>query len=186
MPPLRCEVSEHQMLEAQCRCGKVHRGAFPAAVPVQYRACSNAAVVQLTHHYMLSLARTGEFMGDRFGLPMSDPTELAIQAEGQVLLVPTVAAMSEAITRVPVAYTEENGMYVAGKPYCIPPLLMWLGALPNRAKTSFDAFGLMIVFAGTLIYDGWKPYQELACKRGLCKVHHVRELTYVLGQMGRT
>ncbi|WP_295581776.1 hypothetical protein [uncultured Lamprocystis sp.] len=74
---------EHQGLESHCTCGKVHRGTFPAGVsaPVQYGAHSKAAVVQLTHHHMLPLARTGELMGDLFGLPMSDATVLAIQAE---------------------------------------------------------------------------------------------------------
>jgi hypothetical protein len=45
-----------------------------------------AAVVQLTHHHMLPLSRTGELMGDLFGLLMSDATVLAIQAEAQVRL----------------------------------------------------------------------------------------------------
>jgi len=38
IPPLRHEVTEHQVLEVRCPCGKVHRGQFPAAVaaPLQY------------------------------------------------------------------------------------------------------------------------------------------------------
>ncbi|MBK1725393.1 IS66 family transposase [Thiocystis violacea] len=71
--------------------------------------------VQLTHHHMLPLARTGELMGDLFGLPMSDATVLAIQAEAQVLLAPTVAAMGEALKAAPVAHADETGLRVAGK-----------------------------------------------------------------------
>jgi hypothetical protein len=55
---------------------------------VQYGPHSKAAVVQLTHDHMLPLARTGELMGDLFGLPMSDATVLAIQVEAQALLAP--------------------------------------------------------------------------------------------------
>ena len=191
LPPLRGEVTEHQVLEVQCRCGAVHRGTFPAAVsaPVQYGARSKAAVVQLTHHHMLPLARTGELMGDLFGLPMSDATVLAIQAEAQVLLAPTVAAMGEALKAAPVAHADESGMRVAGKIHwmhvLVTPLLTWLGAHPKRGKEAFDAFGLLIAFAGTLIHDGWKPYREFACKHGLCNAHHLRELTYVFEQMGQ-
>jgi transposase len=191
LPPLRCEVTEHQVLEVQCRCGAVHRGTFPATVsaPVQYGARSKAAVVQLTHHHMLPLARTGELMGDLFGLPMSDATVLAIQAEAQERLAPTVAAMGEALTVAPVAHADETGMRVAGKIHwmhvLVTPLLTWLGAHPKRGKQAFDAFGLLIAFAGTLIHDGWKPYRELACKHGLCNAHHLRELTYVFEQMGQ-
>jgi transposase len=138
---------------------------------------------------MLPLARTGELMGDLFGLPMSDATVLAIQAEAQELLAPTVAAMGEALTVAPVAHADETGMRVAGKIHwmhvLVTPLLTWLGAHPKRGKQAFDAFGLLIAFAGTLIHDGWKPYRELACKHGLCNAHHLRELTYVFEQMGQ-
>jgi transposase len=191
LPPLRCEVTEHRVLEAPCACGKVHRGVFPAAVtaPVQYGPRSKAAVVQLTHHHMLPLARTGELLGDLFGLPMSDATVLAIQAEAQVRLAPTVAAIGEAITRAAVAHADETGMRTGGKLHWMhvlaTPLLTWLGAHPNRGKKAFDAFGLLLAFAGTLIHDGWRPYRELACKHGLCNAHHLRELTYVFEQMGQ-
>jgi transposase len=191
LPPLRCEVTEHQVLETQCACGAVHRGTFPAGVsaPVQYGPHSKAAVVQLTHHHMLPLARTGELMGDLFDLPMSDATVLAIQAEAQELLAPTVAAMGEALKAAPVAHADETGMRVAGTLHwmhvLVTPLLTWLGAHPNRGKKAFDAFGLLTAFAGTLIHDGWKPYRELACKHGLCNAHHLRELTYVFEQMGQ-
>ncbi|MCC7277665.1 MAG: IS66 family transposase [Chromatiaceae bacterium] len=191
LPPLRCEVTEHQVLQTQCTCGKVHLGRFPAAVtaPVQYGPRSKAAVVQLTHHHMLPLARTGELMGDLFGLPMSDATVLAIQAEAQVRLAPTVAAMGEALTAAPVAHADETGMRVAGKIHwlhvLVTPLLTWLGEHPKRGRQAFDAFGLLMVFAGTLIHDGWKPYRELACQHGLCNAHHLRELTYVFEQLGQ-
>lgn len=191
LPPLRCEVTEHQVLQTQCTCGKVHLGRFPAAVtaPVQYGPRSKAAVVQLTHHHMLPLARTGELMGDLFGLPMSDATVLAIQAEAQVRLAPTVAAMGEALTAAPVAHADETGMRVAGKIHwlhvLVTPLLTWLGAHPKRGRQAFDACGLLMVFAGTLIHDGWKPYRELACQHGLCNAHHLRELTYVFEQLGQ-
>lgn len=191
LPPLRCAVTEHQVLEVQCLCGKVHRGTFPAAVsaPVQYGAHAKAAVVQLTHHHMLPLARTGELMDDLFGLPMADATVLAIQAEAQVLLAPTVAAMGEALKAAPVAHADATGMRVAGKIHWLhvlaTPQLTWLGAHPKRGQQAFDAFGLLIAFVGTLIHDGWKPYRELACQHGLCNAHHLRELTYVFEQLGQ-
>lgn len=191
LPPLRCEVTEHQVLAVPCACGKVHRGAFPAAVsaPVQYGPYSKAAVVPLTHHHLLPLARTGKLMGDLFDLPMSDATVLAIQAEAQERLAATVAAMGEALKCAPVAHADETGMRVAGKLHwmhvLVTPLLTWLGAHPNRGQQAFDAFGLLIAFAGTLIHDGWRPYRKLACTHGLCNAHHLRELTYVFEQLGQ-
>jgi transposase len=97
IPPLRCEVAEHPVLEACCTCGQVHRGEFPKGVtaPVSVGPRIKAAVVHLSRHDMMPLARTGERAGDLFGLPISDANVLAINEEARAFLAPTVAAMSE-------------------------------------------------------------------------------------------
>jgi transposase len=191
IPFLHHEVTEHQLLVAQCACGKMHRGEFPAAVtaPVQYGPRIKAAVVHLTHHHMMPVARTGDLMDDLFGLPLSDATVLAINEEARALLAPTVAAMGEALKRAPVAHADETGMRVAGKIHWLHVLatstLTWIGAHMNRGRKAFDAFGILSAFTGTLIHDGWKPYRDLDCLHGLCNAHHLRELTYVFEEMGQ-
>jgi len=192
IPPLRHEVTEHRVIEARCLCGKVHRGEFPAAVsaPVQYGPRIKAAVVHLTHHHMMPVARTGALSGDLFGLPMSDATVLAIHEEARTLLAPIVSAMGEALKTVPVAHADETGMRVAGSLHWLHVLstatLTWIGAHVNRGRKAFDAFGILPAFTGTLIHDGWKPYRDLGCTHGLCNAHHLRELTYVFEEMGQT
>lgn len=191
IPFLHHEVTEHQVLVAQCACGKMHRGEFPAAVtaPVQYGPRIKAAVVHLTHHHMMPVARTGDLMDDLFGLPLSDATVLAINEEARALLAPTVAAMGEALKSAPVAHADETGMRVAGKIHWLHVLatstLTWIGAHMNRGRKAFDAFGILTAFTGTLIHDGWKPYRDLDCLHGLCNAHHLRELTYVFEEMGQ-
>ena len=191
IPRLHHEITEHQVLEAQCACGKVHRGEFPAEVtaPVQYGPRIKAAVVHLTHHHMMPVARTGDLTGDLFGLPLADATVLAINEEARMRLAPTGAALGEALKTVPVAHADETGMRVAGKINWLHVLatatLTWIGAHMNRGKKAFDAFGILTAFAGTLIHDGWKPYRDLDCVHGLCNAHHLRELTYVFEEMGQ-
>lgn len=191
IPLLHHEVTEHQVLVAQCVCGKRHWGEFPAAVtaPVQYGPRIKAAVVHLTHHHMMPVARSGDLTGDLFGLPLSDATVLAINEEARALLTPTVAAMGEALKTVPVAHADETGMRVAGKIHWLHVLatssLTWIGAHMNRGRKAFNAFGILAAFSGTLIHDGWKPYRDLDCRHGLCNAHHLRELTYVFEEMGQ-
>lgn len=191
IPLLHHETTEHQVLEVQCACGKVHWGEFPAEItaPVQYGPRLKAAVVHLTHHHMMPLARTGELTGDLFGLPLSDATVLAINEEARTRLAPTVAAMGEALKDAPIAHADETGMRVAGKIRWLHVLatttLTWIGAHANRGKKAFDAFGILTMFAGTLIHDGWKSYRDLACVHGLCNAHHLRELTYLVEEMGQ-
>ena len=191
IPLLHHETTEHQVLEARCPCGQVHRGAFPVDVtaPVQYGPRIKAAVVHLTHHHMMPLARTGDLTGELFGLPLADATVLAISAEARALLAPTVAALGEALKTMPVARADETGMRVAGKIHWLHVLatttLTWIGAHVNRGRQAFDAFGILPAFAGTLIHDGWKSYRDLDCVHGLCNAHHLRELTYVFEEMGQ-
>jgi transposase len=191
LPPLRHEVTEHQVLESVCTCGQVLRGEFPAdvAAPVQYGPRLKAAVVHLTHHHMMPVSRTGDLMGDLFGLPLSDATVLAINAEAASRLAPTVTGMGEAFKTVPVAHADETGMKVAGKLYWLHVLatavMTWIGCHANRGTKAFDAFGILHAFVGTLIHDGWKAYQELACTHALCNAHHLRELTYAFEEMGQ-
>lgn len=65
------------------------------------------------------------------------------------------------------------------------PSLTWIGRHAKRGKEAFDELGLLGGFRGTLIHDGWKSYQDLVCKHGLCNAHHLRELTYVHEELGQ-
>lgn len=191
IPPLYGEVTEHQVTAIRCACGKICRGEFPEGVsaPVQYGPRIKAAVVHLTHHHMMPVARTGALMGDLFGLPMSDASVLAASEEARTRLAATVVAIGSALQAAPVAHADETGMRVAGKLHWMHVLatatLTWIGCHPNRGKKAFEAFGLLAGFLGTLIHDGWKPYRDLLCQHGLCNAHHLRELTYLFEEMGQ-
>jgi len=99
IPKIRPEITEYQVYEARCTCGKVHRSTFPEGVagPVQYGPVAKAMVIELTHHEMQPLARTGKLMGTLFDLPMSDATVLEIQKEAAWRLTPLVDAIAQAL-----------------------------------------------------------------------------------------
>ena len=191
LPVLHYEVTEHQVLAAQCACGQEHRGEFPEGVkaPVQYGPRLKAAVVHLTQHHMVSAQRAADLMGDFFELPLSDATVLAAVDEAHERLEPTVAAIGQAVVRADVAHADETGLRVAGKLHWLHVLatggLTWLGIHRKRGQQAFEAFGLLIAFMGTLVHDGWKSYRRLACQHALCNAHHLRELTYVFEEMGQ-
>ncbi len=190
LPPMRFEVTEHQVSAASCRlCGKICRGTFPEGVsaPVQYGPAALAAVVHLTHHHMLPVQRTAALMGDFFGLPMADATVLAAGEEARDRLTATVDAIGQAIQSAEVAHADETGMRVAGSLHWMHVLatttLTWVACHAKRGRQAFDALGILPGFLGTLIHDGWRPYRELACQHGLCNAHHLRELTYVFEEL---
>jgi transposase len=105
------------------------------------------------------------------------------------MLAPTVMAMGEALKTTPVVHADETGMKVAGTLHWLHVLattaMTWIGCHANRGRQAFDAFGILGEFVGTLIHDGWKPYQDLTCVHALCNAHHLRELTYAFEEMGQ-
>lgn len=191
LPPLRFEVTEHQVLATQCACGKICRGEFPSGIfaPVQYGPAAMAAAVHLTHHHMMPVHRTAALMGDFFGLSMAEATVLAASEEARSRLQPTVDSIGAALQVAEVAHADETGLRVAGSLYWMHVLataiLTWVGCHAKRGREAFDAFAILPNFLGTLIHDGWKPYRELLCKHGLCNAHHLRELTYVFEELGQ-
>ncbi len=191
LPPLRFEVTEHQVLATQCTCGKICRGEFPSGIisPVQYGPAAMAAAVHLTHHHMMPVRRTAALMGDFFGLPMADATVLAASEEASKLVQPTVDLIGAAIQVAEIVHADETGLRVAGAlnwmHVLATAMLTWVGCHAKRGREAFDAFAILPNFLGTLIHDGWKPYRELLCKHGLCNAHHLRELTYVFEELGQ-
>ncbi len=189
LPTLDFEVTEHQVLAAQCACGNNCRGTFPGGIfsPVQYGPSVLAAVVHLTHHHMMPVQRTAALMGDFFALPMAEATVLAASEDARARLQPTVDSIGQAIQSADVAHADETGMRVAGSLHWMHVLatgmLTWVACHTKRGRQAFDALAILPGFLGTLIHDGWKPYRELLCKHGLCNAHHLRELTYVFEEL---
>ncbi len=74
LPPLRLEVTEHQVEEVRCPAsGAFSRGTFPAAVgaPVQYGPRLRAVAVYLHAYQLVPYDRTAEALADLFGAPVS-------------------------------------------------------------------------------------------------------------------
>lgn len=185
LPVLKFEVTEHQVRQARCTCGKTHTGQFPTEVTaaVQYGPRAQAAMVHLSHHHMVPLQRTASLMGDFFGLPVSQATVHKSCADAKQRLEDTVQAIASALHSAPIVHADETGLRVGKTLHwmhaAVTPALTWVGCHAKRGRAAFDALGILADFKGTLIHDGWAPYRALNCTHGLCNAHHLRELTYV-------
>ncbi|KJV07876.1 hypothetical protein VZ94_02030 [Methylocucumis oryzae] len=192
IPPVKPVITEHQVFETVCQCGKVHRGQFPAEVKasVQYGPVAKATAVSLTCQEMLPINRTGQLMGTMFCLPMSDAAVLNAQNEAQWLLSPIVDAIAKALKTAPVLHADETGMNVGGKNKWVhiaaTAMLTWMGAHNKRGKEAFDALGILGQATGILIHDGLSSYRLFdEAVHGLCNQHHLRELNFVATQMNQ-
>jgi transposase len=69
LPPLKVEVTEHQLIERECVCGQRTRGSAPdgVAAPVQYGPRIAAIIVYLYVGQFLSKKRTAQALAEVFG-----------------------------------------------------------------------------------------------------------------------
>jgi transposase len=190
LPVLQFEVIEHHAMQAICSCGHVHTAEFPADVnaTVQYGPRAQAAMVHLNLNHAVSVQRTAVLMKELFGLSVSQATVVKAGVAGAAILQPTVQAIGQAAVNADVLHADESGLRVAKKLHWLHVLatdtLSWLGCHPKRGAEAFDALALLQQFKGILVHDGWMPYKALPCQHALCNAHHLRELTYLLEELG--
>ena len=191
LPVLRFEVTEHHAMQAICSCGHVHTAEFPGGVnaSVQYGARAQAAMVHLNQNHAVSVQRTAALMKDFFDLSVSQATVVKAVQAGANILQPTAQDIGQAIVGSAVAHADESGMRVAKKLHWLHVLatdtLTWMGCHPKRGGEAFASLALLQLFKGVLVHDGWMPYKALECQHALCNQHHLRELTYLLEELGQ-
>src|ERR1700689_4664965 len=187
-PPVRAEVTEHQIVELECGgCGARTRGRAPGGVtaPVQYGPRAAALGAYLWHGQFLSRDRACAAMAGMFGCAPSPGALAAMTKKIAGLIAPALDAIVTALIVSEVAHFDETGFRVAGK-------LAWAHSASSgryvlvtvhskRGTQGMDAAGVLPSFAGIACHDAWKPYDSYdgVAAHALCNAHLLRELIAV-------
>jgi len=183
LPPLKVEVTEHQLVERECVCGQRTRGAAPegVAAPVQYGPRIAAIIVYLYVGQFLSKKRTAQALGELFGTPLSEGTVAKLTARAAGRLDGFQDEVRERLVEADVVGFDETGLRVAGK-------LHWVHCArtdkytlvichPRRGREGIEALGVLPRFGGIAVRDAWAPYDTYADpEHQLCCAHVQREL----------
>jgi transposase len=187
IPPVKAEVTEHQMIGRRCSCGTVTWGRAPGGVnaPVQYGPRAAALSTYLWHGQFLSRDRARAAMAEMFGCAPSAGALAAMTNKIAGLIGPALDAIVKALIAADVAHFDETGFRVAGK-------LAWVHSASSgkyvlvsvharRGTEGMDAAGVLPVFAGIACHDAWAPYDgyDGVAGHALCNAHLLRELTAV-------
>ena len=126
LPPMRIEVTEHQLVEREYGCGQHTRGEAPTGVdaPFQYGSRIAAIVVYLYVGQFLSKKRTAQALTQLFGTPLSGGTVAALTARAAGRLAGFLGRVRDKLTESEVVGFDETGLRAAGK-------LPWV----HRART---------------------------------------------------
>lgn len=185
LPRLRMKCVAHQQMRSVCTCGVVHLAAWPEGVnaPAQYGASIKAMAVHLNQYHLIPLARTASLMQDLYGTELSQASIQSFAQEAALALLPTTAAIGQAVQACRVVHADETGIRIAGKLHwlhcAVTDTLSWLAAHPKRGAQAFEALGLLQGVKGVLVHDGLISYKALNCTHSLCNAHHIRELVYI-------
>jgi transposase len=187
IPPVKAQVTEHQLLTLKCGCGCETRAAAPdgAPAPVQYGPRIMGTGIYLWHGQFLSRDRACQALSEMFGRAPAPGALASAARKAAGFLAPALAAITRHLVRAEVAHFDETGFRVAGR-------LAWVHSASSgkfalftvhakRGKEAMDAAGVLPAFTGIAVHDAWKPYDSYDSVEGhaLCGSHLLRELIAV-------
>ena len=186
LPQAAVEVTEHQLIERECRCGHRTKAAAPQGAdgPVQYGPRTAAIIVYLYAGQFLSRQRTAQAVAELFGIALSSGTVAGITARAAGRLGGFLEHARGQIAAAEVAGFDETGFRVDGRLHWVHcartgkyTLLM---VHPKRGRQAMQAMGVLPSFAGVAVHDAWAPYDTYAAPdHQLCCAHALRELQAV-------
>ncbi|HEY6409137.1 MAG TPA: IS66 family transposase [Ktedonobacteraceae bacterium] len=191
IPSPQLIVQEHRAEQKQCpRCQQMTLASFPPTVtaPIQYGPRVGAVAVYLSQQQLLPLQRTCEVLSDLLGVQMSEATVGELIQRTACQLAPVEQQIKEALISAPVLHQDETGVRVAGKGYwehvTSTASLTHYQVDASRGQDALNAIGILPLFKGISIHDGWASYFLYDCEHALCLVHILRELVFQAEQQG--
>jgi len=183
LPPVKIEVTEHQAEKKICPiCGGLNDAAFPDDVqqPTQYGPRQRAFGVYLSQYQLMPYDRLSELFADFFGHNLSQGTLVNANRSCYELLEPVEDEIKKQLIDSPVIHLDETGMRIKGKREWLHVVstesLTYYAAHHSRGAEANKAMGILPVFKGIAVHDGWKAYFKFSCLHALCNAHHLREL----------
>ena len=172
LPPVRVEVTEHQVEIKTCpMCGETNKAEFPAEVtePVQYGPRIKAQAVYFNQNHHIPLGRTEEILVDLYGHSPGEATIIAAcQATEQQIAPVNEAAKEHLIETEGPIHCDETGLRVEGKLYwthvASTEQATYLDVHAKRGKQALDEIGTQSVpeRKGIVVHDGYSSYDQYA------------------------
>jgi transposase len=186
IPEIRVRAVDHVAERRRCVCGQFTVGTFPpqARAPVCWGPEVRALAVYLMDRQHLPLERTAELLGELLGASVSTGWLCGVQLEAAGRLHPFTLRVKTLLGQAPVVHADETGTRVGLTKRWVHTLATNLLTLlvihPKRGIEAFDDIGVLGAYPGTIVHDGWAPYEILdGATHAQCGAHLVRHLRAV-------
>jgi transposase len=129
----------------------------------------------------LPLERTAELLGELLDAPVSTGWLCAVQLEAAGKLAPFITEIKHQLVGAPVVHADETGTRVGLAKRWVHTLatnlLTLLVVHPKRGVEAIRDIGVLGHFAGTIVHDGWAPYEVFDdATHAQCGAHLLRHL----------
>jgi transposase len=188
LPRVQMMVTEHQVEVKHCPCcGLENKAEFPKDVtqPVQYGSEIKSQVVYLNQYQMIPVKRVSDAIEELYAHRISEGTIVKACQEAAEKVAFVVQAVKTNLTeKAEVLNLDESGARIAGKLNWLhvtcTAKLTYYAVHAKRGQIAIDAIGILPVFRGTAVHDGWKAYLAYEnVHHALCNAHHLRELEFI-------
>jgi transposase len=176
-------VVDYVVHRRRCACGKVNVAEFPAEARahVSYGPGLRALATYLMGYQHGPVARTQALLSDVFGISISAGWLASLMPELSGNLAPFIDQLKAALGAEKVLCADETGTRVGLGRFWVHVVsnaaLTLLVAHPKRGAEALFDMGVLPKFEGTVVHDGWKPYEQLdAATHAQCVVHLLRHL----------
>jgi transposase len=186
LPPMRVQVTEHQLIARRCGCGATTCGVAPEGVsaPASYGPRITAIILYLYVGQFLSKQRTAHALSELFGTPVSAGTVSAMTERAADDLDEFTGVVRDRVAAAVVAGFDETGFRVEGKLHWVhcarTDKYTLITCHPKRGRDGIDDSGVLPRFKGIAVHDAWAPYDTyIDPAHQLCCAHALRELAGV-------
>ncbi len=188
IPMVKCRIIEYLAQKKKCpHCKQVHTASFPMGVTtrMQYGPNIKATAAYWNQHHMLPFDRLSQSFKDLYHLEIAPSTLVNCVGELAKMAEPFYEEVRKAVIHSNVAGFDETSMRKNGKLKWLHTSVteMWsfFSIQENRGKKGMDQAGVLPVFKGMGIHDGWKAYFSYAhASHSLCHAHLLRELERII------
>ena len=188
LPEVHLQATEHQAEIKICPdCQKSTKATFPSDVShvVQYGNRIKAQMSYFHEYQLLPLGRVNEMICDLYNQDISEGTIWSACQELSEKVVPVQQRIKAHLTyQAKVAGFDESGARVEGKLHwfhvACTERLTYYAVHAKRGKIAMNEIGILPNFKGRAIHDDLPSYFQYSIGHGLCNVHHLRSLEFLL------
>lgn len=183
LPEVTPVVTDHVAYRCRCTCGAETLADLPpeARAPVCWGPEVRALAIYLLDRQHLPVERCAELLAVLLDAPVSTGWLCQVQLEAAGKLVPFITELKGRLGNEPVVHADETGTAVRTTKHWVHTLttnlLTLLVVHPKRGQEALRDIGVVPGYAGTIVHDGWAPYDIFeGATHAQCGVHLVRHL----------